>query len=459
MSLNKRLCLRSDSQNSDSFSDRFCDDLSEVILQYLSLEDKLRLQCVSKQFQRTVFQRHYELYINMRGPEDHKYFLKNKDKYLIRKVNNYYYITSTDQSLNAFKALLKQCPNITSIVVFFNYWDRHFSPDQINEVFRLIIENCNNLNEFNILKDINDSNFEEFHRKFGPKIKYLRFFRELIELNLFPNIEKIIINYVPDYSIIPQLNLAKLKQLELTLHEDEENMLQTFIDTFPTLTHLKVYINSEYENTIYKPLDNISNLKHLIHLTFSMNVWKNNNRLFSLLKQMENNCQNLKSIDCRFGINDKNSDIKQSFSQLKAFPLKRLNLRFYLVDNYEDYGTDDEEEDIIDVIDANNLFSFELFKGLSNITHLSLRFDQTLKEPILKEIDIYLPNLQYLEIKDRFFTTTEGVTQMADILSRLSRLQTIKLFLSPGLNCKPIEEQITKKCRKIRKIEIKISNI
>ena len=85
MSSNKRLCLRSDSQNShsfsdclvnkfeskednyrrDSFDDRFCDDLSEVILQYLSLEDKLRLECVSKQFQRTVFQRQYELYIDV----------------------------------------------------------------------------------------------------------------------------------------------------------------------------------------------------------------------------------------------------------------------------------------------------------------------------------------------------------------------------------------------------------
>ena len=47
----------------DSFSDRVCDDLSEVILQYLSLEDKLRLECVSKQFRRTVFQRQYQLII------------------------------------------------------------------------------------------------------------------------------------------------------------------------------------------------------------------------------------------------------------------------------------------------------------------------------------------------------------------------------------------------------------
>ena len=49
--------------NKKSFSDRICDDLCEEILQYLSLEDKLKLEGVSKQFQRTVLKKHYELTI------------------------------------------------------------------------------------------------------------------------------------------------------------------------------------------------------------------------------------------------------------------------------------------------------------------------------------------------------------------------------------------------------------
>ena len=44
-------------------------------------------------------------------------------------------------------------------------------------------------------------------------------------------------------------------------------------------------------------------------------------------------------------------------------------------------------------------------------------------------IDINLPNLQYLEIKDIFDTTPEGVTKMADILSRLSISPDIQLVL------------------------------
>ena len=98
------------------------------------------------------------------------------------------------------------------------------------------------------------------------------------------------------------------------------------------------------------------------------------------------------------------------------------------------------------------MFSFELFKGFSNITHLTLRLDQTSNESILKDIDIYLPKLQYLGISVRFDTTPEGVKRMADILSRLSRLETLIYWDKIGVDFKPIEEQITEKCRKIKKI-------
>ena len=259
MSLSKELCLRSDSQNihsfsdcfchkfeskednyrRNSFSDRFCDDLCEDILQYLSLEDKHRLECVSKQFQRTVFKRQYELFINMRGPEAHKLYLNYKDL-KVKSYQNYYYIE--DRSLDSFKSFLKKCPNITSIDFDLHQgYNRDYNPDNINAIYRLIIENCNNLRDVMVLKDINDSNFEEFHQKFWPKIKHLPTFRELIDLNLFPNIEKIKITDRDDDSIIPQLNLDKLKQLDLDFQLVEENLLQRVIDTFPTLTHLNVY--------------------------------------------------------------------------------------------------------------------------------------------------------------------------------------------------------------------------
>ena len=251
----------------DSFCDRFCDDLCEDILQYLSLKDKLRLQCVSKQFQRSVFQRQYELYINTS-------LMYRNEVYDIRKY----------QSMHSFKALLKKCPNITSIELNgYNY--------KVNEVFRLIIKNCNNLRGINVLIDLNESNFEELHQKFGPKVKYLRFFRELIDLNLFPNIEKVnILGYrLREESVIPQLKLANLKQLDIALHVGQENLFQTLVDQFPKLTHLIIYISTYGENAIYKRLMNISNLKHLIHFQFHDQSGNTNKIIYGLVKQMVNN--------------------------------------------------------------------------------------------------------------------------------------------------------------------------
>ena len=76
-------------QKRKSFSDCFCDDLCEEILQYLYLEDKLKLECVSKQFQRTVFQRQYRLEINLRDPEEHQNYLESKYISFKRELNYY----------------------------------------------------------------------------------------------------------------------------------------------------------------------------------------------------------------------------------------------------------------------------------------------------------------------------------------------------------------------------------
>ena len=61
MSSNKRMCLRSDNKWRKIFSDRICDDLCEVLLSYLSFEDKIRFECVSQQFKRTVYQKQHEI--------------------------------------------------------------------------------------------------------------------------------------------------------------------------------------------------------------------------------------------------------------------------------------------------------------------------------------------------------------------------------------------------------------
>jgi hypothetical protein len=39
----------------DSFSDKVCDDLCEILLSFLSFDDKIRFECISKRFQKLIF--------------------------------------------------------------------------------------------------------------------------------------------------------------------------------------------------------------------------------------------------------------------------------------------------------------------------------------------------------------------------------------------------------------------
>src|SRR5437868_12002691 len=108
MSKNKRqkIILKSDSQMKDSFDVRVCDDLSEELLQYLTIEDKLRLECVSKQFQRTVF-------------------TKEEHIILTEKYGN---ISSDDRRHLTFDCkrvvnMLKKIPNISGLTIKYNIND------------------------------------------------------------------------------------------------------------------------------------------------------------------------------------------------------------------------------------------------------------------------------------------------------------------------------------------------
>ena len=154
-----------------SFSDRICDDLCEEILQYLSLEDKLKLEGVSKQFQTTVLKKHNELTIETSVKEQNKYLC----------------IEKMPITLNLLEVLLKKCPNITSIEL-----KTSEEESDINQVFRLITKYCNNLREIDFEENIlSDENIKEFQQKFGPKINFIHRLKDANNYNLFPNIERL----------------------------------------------------------------------------------------------------------------------------------------------------------------------------------------------------------------------------------------------------------------------------
>ena len=358
MSLSKELCLRSDSRNShsfsdcflnkfqskednyrrDSFDDRFCDDLSEVILQYLSLEDKLRFECVSKQFQRTVFQKIYEL------------DLDDSDFWATQRLDT----------------LAKKFHNVNNFSIFFS------EPD-----LRLLLHKM----------------------KAFPALKTLKLWTDFT-------------CFLFTFSFEAFKGLSNITHLTLDFYLTEysetldEKMLKHIDINLPNLHYLEI-------NDIF-------------HTTTEGVI-----QMAGILSRLSR----LQTLKLKFKFH-----LKLFLTALKAFPaLKRLDL-------WSEW--------------CDLTLSFEAFEGLSNITHLTLHLNlgkysyERVNEEILKQININLPNLQYLEIKNAFDTTPEGVTEIADILSRLSRLETLKLKFKSGVDFKPIEEQITEKCRKIKEIEI-----
>ena len=94
----------------DSF-DRFGDDLCEELLSFMSFEDKIRLECVAKQWSRLVFNKQSVLVVDTNEKSRHRYNVRQlliKDKHRYRGVD-----------INRLKTMLKKCPNITRIE--FNY--------------------------------------------------------------------------------------------------------------------------------------------------------------------------------------------------------------------------------------------------------------------------------------------------------------------------------------------------
>ena len=432
-----------------SFSDRFCDDLSEVILQFLPIKYKFKYECVSKQFQRTVFQKQKEIILNV---ELFKYRYGRPPPYIPNDLTLKYspIYQEKDPHFAGFKScyhqpiesLLKKCPNIQKIAL--NGLHYRNSKNIAKLMLRMITKYCNHLIEFKIDSEIRLKKYRDFCRKFGPKLKYYGFLKHVSDFNLFPNIESIVNYNVTETGVekVLQLNsLNHIKKLELCIRYNNELLiLPEVMQKFGQLTHLELIVKICGLNKVFKDFPFNQYLKELI-ISFQDN--QDFEEICDSLKQIAIKCPKLKRIALDSIIILKNiSEVKQLLQLLKAFPaLKRLDIGLRI------------ETDVC--LDINQWFSFELFKELPKITHLDLNFyNQPLNGEKKKDIDIYLPKLQFLSIYSRLKLDMKGMTQMADNLSRLSSLQSIRLWFEHTVDYQPIEDMIIEKCLKIKTIKL-----
>ena len=397
MSSNKSLIPKCVSKNSDSFEDRICDDLSEVLLQFLPLEDKQRLECVSKQFQRTVFRKQYKITLYSCLQLNHEISKQNEDK--VFKINY----------LKSIESVLKKCPNIQTITLFLK------NKRIFESIVPLITKYCDHLNEFNVSLKTSRSKPElnkEFLRKFGSKLKYISCGHNL-DNNLFPNLYSV---KRTDFHLISTerllaLNHKNLKELNVNLYQQNQHFLSEVLQKFHKIRRLSLNLSPDNSYSLVNAFNESPVLQNLIELKYNTNSAENAKQFLDLLKKFAEKLPKLKSIAFELVLEKDFSDLRLQLSPLKAFPeLKRLDLGLIFLKSQN-----------------KSRFSLKAFEELQNITHLRLSSKvRQMNGKVLTNIDIYLPKLQYLYIYPEIITDEEGVKQMAESLSRLSSLHTIQ---------------------------------
>ena len=409
----------------DSFSHRICDDLCEVILQYLSLEDKIRFECVSQQFQRKVFQRQHMLRID--------YTTSN----IFKRIR-----------MKSFEKLLKKCPNITSVYIMNNF--RHiFLNIWFNDCIEMICRNCQYLRKIHFDFMIDDQLLEKFSKTFEARLKSF----ECVSLNcseilkIFKSIESLDL-ITCDYKNIQDHKFSMLKNLKVHLYDENSDYLLKFIQNNHDVEKLSVNLDINdpfYANSILMELSKLKNLFHFSFTNFSLNE-----ELFDeALTRMAVNCSQLKSIVCRLKTYSKNYyEINELLSPLKQFKhLKSLDLSFELS------ISDDQNINSVN-LSKNSIKPLTGFEGLTRLTLSFNGYSTNIIEEIVFNILITLENIRFLDIKTPFYPTR----RTANMLSQMSQLELVKInmagiFLLPS-QWEHIENKLLESCKYIKSVEI-----
>ena len=390
-----------DNYRRDSFDDRVCDDLCEVILKYLSLKDKLKLEFVSKQFQRTVFN-------------------SQSKQYLILSPKS-------DKHLEKLKQLSEKYPKLNRI---------YFGGEVIsNPLIEVIIKNCNNLThiQFRNYTQIGTEVLEKFFNNFGHKLISITNSHQNIgsQLRNAPNIEELTVNTFD--SQLSQIEFNKLKRFCVSqLKAVDLNSFELFIENnTKTLKYLDIRCTRfNDEESVKSLLKIISKTINLVHL--SIDIWNYmliDDSLIDYWTEIPINCKQLKSLKFRLNYKEILRFKEELFSLFKR--LKRLELFF-----------------------TYHFQSFQLFKGLKKVyglTHLTLyvcsdSFDDTL----LTDIDINLPKLKSLKIRSPLIASE----WTAQILTRLTNLEKVQLNIVNKEIGPEIERQLIQNCKKFKNFKI-----
>ncbi|CAG2106908.1 unnamed protein product [Medioppia subpectinata] len=363
--------------------DRFGDDLCQLLLSYLSLEDRFRCECVSKQFQRTIFESVVDITLNGR--------------FIYRLFNE----KTIDIKMLATIAI--KCPKIQTI----DCREIHSFIAYIPEVLNTFRDNCRHLREIycnlwaNSLQEMNTlwplmTRIVDMNTN-ASESQSLSHCHRLSELKVF------YLDQVFD-STYGQLLAKNLHKFELYFYSaDDYHRLSAFVAHNQSLRSIVAMNRYNTDDTLHEMCGQLSRLTQLRELTLGVKLTTDQHLLADSLRTIAVNCKQLKrlSLNCYSEVNE--PDLKSLDSLGYYRRLKRLGLT-------------------LDVTVRE--ISLDSLRDCKRLTHLDM-FSVGIAAKVLQSVVNNCPRLQYLSIHDLYSIID------TECLSHISRLPALQMLSRP----------------------------
>ena len=436
--------------------DRFGDDLTELIINYLPFEDKLKFECVCKQWRRLIFNK--ELRFELLR---HRFKSGQKQLFLRSFVhqNQTYELDAT-----ILLSLMKKLRSLTEMAIDYNVK----CDENVLRVFcQMADKSLKNLKsiEFRLKDDIDTQVLNEFSKTFGRRLTNISvsglseqslagmlslFGHNLKTIDLKQNLRSVLMNQremTDKTSINNYIAFNKLEKVFLT-NPSTQDFEEFVLKYGHHLKQLSLSFDQHYKHNINQTLKYVSNLDNL-------QVFRLDSELFYLkqndisineqhiidesLQLIGRKCLRLRSVDiCIFG--DLISDAFLKIFGKYFHCLERLDLSLWDIGNK--------------FFQTVNCFGFQSQNG-KHLTKLNLMFEQ-LCDDHLKDIHLFLPNLMAIKLNSDEHLTDQCLRH----LSKLNHLRTVVLegnILLDYLTIDGIIEFITC-CPSIQILDIEFEN-
>ena len=394
--------------------DRFGDDLTEEVLQYLTFDDKIRLECVSKQWQRCVYQRQYVIDIDVFN----RYNNQNQLHGLFRRF--YDERQSDEQRL---VSVVKKCPNITKVIL------RRVSRSGVFAIASRLLNTYFNIQSHpEVIKKLDDfrnnvTNDLSFLKEFGEKKRILLYFAisnrfALLLSNSNTSVLSLIGRYCPN-----------IKSLDITISgEEDREFFQHYGHKLQELRYQWDRSGMAYEDYQNYPIKNYlklcPNLKN-IHV----------NKTSILLDDDKEFLPKLESYQDQFGFNSSNEKQMKILSDKYSRRLKYL--RIWIKEfSYKELKT-----------------CIECIARFENLKQLKLSFSNSeTTEPIVKSLAMIGKNCNKLLKLDLSFESSVPKS-IFYLFSHFKALKKLKITL-PEYTVLSGSVECFKHCKQLNDIDI-----